>query len=55
MLTVDEFLAWQRSIDRHGLAGLRSGQLPFLNERCKFISTRGHVLKQSLRIHSGRF
>ena len=24
MLTVDEFLVWQRSIDRHGLAGLRS-------------------------------
>src|SRR6202046_5905533 len=22
MLTVEEFLAWQRSIDRHGLAGL---------------------------------
>ena len=24
MLTVDEFLSWQRSIDRHGLAGLRT-------------------------------
>jgi hypothetical protein len=24
MLTVEEFLAWQRSIDRHGLAGLRT-------------------------------
>jgi hypothetical protein len=24
MLTVDEFLSWQHSIDRHGLAGLRS-------------------------------
>jgi Protein of unknown function (DUF1153) len=23
-LTVDEFLSWQNSIDRHGLAGLRS-------------------------------
>jgi len=23
-LTVDEFLSWQRSIDRHGLAGLRA-------------------------------
>jgi hypothetical protein len=23
-LTVDEFLAWQNSIDRHGLAGLRT-------------------------------
>ena len=24
MLTVDEFLSWQHSIDQHGLAGLRS-------------------------------
>jgi Protein of unknown function (DUF1153) len=24
MLTVDEFLSWQSSIDQHGLAGLRS-------------------------------
>ena len=23
-LTVDEFLSWQQSIDRHGLAGLRT-------------------------------
>ena len=23
-LTVEEFLSWQRSIDRHGLAGLRA-------------------------------
>jgi hypothetical protein len=23
-LTVDEFLSWQRSIDRHGMAGLRA-------------------------------
>jgi hypothetical protein len=23
LLTVDEFLSWQRSVDRHGLAGLR--------------------------------
>ena len=23
-LTVDEFLSWQRSIDQHGLAGLRA-------------------------------
>ncbi len=27
MLTVEEFLAWQRSIDRHGLAGLRTTRL----------------------------
>ena len=24
MLTVDEFLSWQSSIDQHGLAGLRT-------------------------------
>ena len=26
-LTVEEFLAWQQSIDRHGLAGLRATRL----------------------------
>jgi len=26
-LTVEEFLSWQASIDRHGLAGLRTTQL----------------------------
>jgi hypothetical protein len=26
-LTVDEFLSWQRSIDRHGLPGLRATRL----------------------------
>ena len=26
-LSVEEFLAWQRSIDRHGLAGLRTTRL----------------------------
>ncbi|MEJ2226635.1 MAG: DUF1153 domain-containing protein [Alphaproteobacteria bacterium] len=26
-LTVDEFLSWQRSIERHGLAGLRATRL----------------------------
>jgi hypothetical protein len=27
MLAVEEFLAWQRSIDRHGLAGLRTTRI----------------------------
>jgi hypothetical protein len=27
MLTVEEFLAWQRLIDRHGLAGLRTTRI----------------------------
>src|ERR1700693_834134 len=27
VLTVEEFLAWQRSIDRHGLAGLRTTRI----------------------------
>jgi hypothetical protein len=26
-LTIDEFLSWQRLIDRHGLAGLRATRL----------------------------
>lgn len=26
-LTVDEFLSWQRSIDKHGLAGLKATQV----------------------------
>jgi hypothetical protein len=26
-LTVEEFLAWQRSIDQHGLAGLRTTRI----------------------------
>jgi hypothetical protein len=26
-LTADEFLAWQRSIERHGLAGLRTTRI----------------------------
>jgi hypothetical protein len=26
-LTVEEFLAWQRTIDRHGLAGLRTTRI----------------------------
>ena len=27
MLTVDEFLSWQMSIDQHGLAGLRTTRI----------------------------
>jgi hypothetical protein len=27
MLTVDEFLSWQDSVDRYGLAGLRSTRI----------------------------
>ena len=26
-LTIDEFVAWQRSIERHGLAGLRATKI----------------------------
>lgn len=26
-LTIEEFLAWQRSLDRHGLAGLRTTRI----------------------------
>jgi hypothetical protein len=31
-LTVDEFLSWQRSIDRHGLAGLRATRIQHYRE-----------------------
>ena len=31
-LTVDEFLSWQRSIDRHGLAGLRATRVQYYRE-----------------------
>jgi hypothetical protein len=27
VLTVEEYLGWQRSIDRHGLAGLRTTKI----------------------------
>jgi hypothetical protein len=27
VLTVEEYLSWQRSIDRHGLAGLRTTRI----------------------------
>ena len=33
LLTVDEFLAWQRSVDRHGLAGLRITRTQQYQER----------------------
>lgn len=32
-LTVDEFLSWQRSIDRHGIPGLRATRLQQYREK----------------------
>ena len=32
-LTVDEFLSWQSSIDRHGLAGLRTTRIQQYREQ----------------------
>ncbi len=32
-LTVDEFLSWQRSIDKHGLQGLRTTRLQDYREQ----------------------
>ena len=32
-LTVDEFLSWQQSIDRHGLAGLRTTKVQDYRDR----------------------
>ncbi len=51
-LTVEEFLAWQRAIDRHGLAGLRATrvaaipQLKFRNapKRKPFVNFNFRVL-----------
>ena len=38
-LTVDEFLAWQQSIDRHGLKGLRTTKVQHYRNR----SDRRHL------------
>ena len=34
MLTVDEFLSWQSSIDKHGLAGLRTTRIQHYRRDC---------------------
>jgi hypothetical protein len=36
MLTVDEFLSWQHSIDQHGLAGLRSTRTQQYRQKWSF-------------------
>jgi hypothetical protein len=33
MLTADEFLSWQSSIDRHGMAGLRTTRIQQYRQR----------------------
>jgi hypothetical protein len=33
MLTADEFAAWEKAIDEHGLAGLRTTRLQYYRER----------------------
>ncbi len=33
MLTVDEFLSWQASVDEHGLAGLRATRIQHYRRR----------------------
>src|SRR2546430_6026599 len=40
-LTVDEFLSWQRSIDRYGLPGLRATRIPDYRD-CKRIAAGQH-------------
>jgi hypothetical protein len=44
MLTVDEFLSWQSSIDQHGLAGLRTTRVQkYRRDGCLKISgTEAH-------------
>lgn len=34
-LTIDEFLSWQRSIDNHGLAGLKATKVQDFRKRAK--------------------
>src|SRR5258705_13767755 len=40
-LTVDEFVAWQRSIERHGLAGLRTTRTQQYRQRDLITAPRG--------------
>ena len=40
-LTVDEFVAWQRSIERHGLAGLRITRIQQYRQRDLITAPRG--------------
>ena len=42
-LTVDEFLSWQHSIDRHGLAGLRTTKVQDYRGRSEPEATPGPV------------
>ena len=36
-LSVDEFLAWERDIDRHGLAGLHAKRLRFYRDTAAIV------------------
>ncbi len=39
-LTVDEFLSWQRSIDKHGLPGLRATRIQDYRASKRDLSTK---------------
>jgi hypothetical protein len=39
-LTVEEYLSWQRSIDRHGLAGLRATRIQHYRQLFRALSRR---------------
>ena len=40
-LTVDEFLSWQKAVDRHGLAGLRTTKLQQYRDRQTALESSG--------------
>jgi hypothetical protein len=49
-LTVEEFLAWQSSIDRHGSLGLRATRIQLYRER-----TVGSARRSDVVLCNGRF
>ena len=47
-LTVDEFLSWQLSIDRHGLAGLRTTRIQQYRPHAEASRPIGHAYAASV-------
>ena len=53
-LTVDEFLSWQMSIDRHGLAGLRTTRIQKYRPDTKTSRTTGSAVTAPMAPGSSR-
>jgi Protein of unknown function (DUF1153) len=53
-LTVDEFLSWQMSIDRHGLAGLRTTRIQKYRPDTKTSRTAGSAVTAPMAPGSSR-